>query len=83
MAKKDSEITYVISADDSNLETDLDKAEEKVKKSTKKVEQAAEQSGKKVEQSYGISVEDARNMQKNNAKEIEERKAELTKGGYM
>lgn len=26
---------------------------------------------------------DARNMQKNNAKEIEERKAELNKGGYM
>ena len=31
-----------------------------------------------VAESYGISVEDARNMQKNNAKEIEERKAELT-----
>ena len=30
MAKKDGEITYVISADDGNLETDLDKAEEKV-----------------------------------------------------
>ena len=56
MAKKDSEITYVISADDSNLETDLDKAEEKVKKSTKKVEQAAEQSGKKVEQETKRSV---------------------------
>ena len=36
-----------------------------------------------VAESYGMSVEDARNMQKNNAKEIEERKAELTKGGYM
>ncbi len=36
-----------------------------------------------VAESYGISVEDTRNMQKNNAKEIEERKAELTKGGYM
>ena len=56
MAKKDGEITYVISADDSNLETDLDKAEEKVKKSTKKVEQAAEQSGKKVEQETKRSV---------------------------
>lgn len=36
-----------------------------------------------VADNYGISVEDARNIQKNNAKEIEERKAELTKGGYM
>ncbi len=36
-----------------------------------------------VAESYGISVEDARNMQKNNAKEIEERKEELAKGGYM
>lgn len=36
-----------------------------------------------VAENYGISVEDARNMQKNNAKEIEERKAELNKGGYM
>lgn len=36
-----------------------------------------------VAESCGIHVEDARNMQKNYAKEIEERKAELTKGGYM
>lgn len=36
-----------------------------------------------VAESYGIPVEDARKMQKNYAKEIEERKAELTKGGYM
>ena len=36
-----------------------------------------------VAESYGISVEDARAMQKSHAKEIEERKAELNKGGYM
>ena len=33
-----------------------------------------------VAESYGISVEDARNMQKNNAKEIEERKVQKREG---
>ena len=56
MAKKDGEITYVISADNSNLEADLDEAEEKVKKSRKEIEQAAEQSGEKVEQETKRSV---------------------------
>lgn len=37
----------------------------------------------RVAESYGIPVEDARNMRKNYAKEVEERKVELTKGGYM
>ena len=71
MAKKDGEITYVISADDGNLETDLDKAEEKVKKSTKKVEQAAEQSGKKVEQETKRSVSKTTRTHEQGNKDIE------------
>lgn len=42
------EITYVISADDSSLESDLDNAESKIKKSAKQVEQTAEQSERNV-----------------------------------
>ena len=55
VAKK-GEVTYELRADDSNLETDLNEAESKIKSPSKKIEDAAKDAGMGVEQSAKESV---------------------------